>query len=397
LILQAILLLLDKLRWHLVKVIEIHNNLSIYALPWEIKRIEGISNGTCIIHISYPRDRGGMFMSFEMLLDRYAELAVKVGVNVQPMQTLVVTAPISAASFVRKVAKKAYEAGAKHVHMDWTDDELTRMKYDLAPDEAFSEYPLWKAKGLEDMAEKGAAFLYITASNPNLLNGVNPERIATANKTAGQALNVFRNYSMADKVSWSVIAVPSAEWAAMVFPNLPKEEQEKALWDAIFRATRSDMSDPVQAWKDHHAMLNSKVDKLNEKQYRFLHYEAPGTQLSIELPPNHIWIGGGSVNKDGVSFMANMPTEEVFTAPLKEGVNGTVRSTKPLSYHGNLIENFTLTFENGRIVEASAKTGEAALKKLIATDEGSHYLGGASAASLPHFPVQHHFLQHPLR
>lgn len=321
-------------------------------------------------------------MTFDLLFDRYAELAVKVGVNVAPMQTLVVSAPISSAPFVRAVARKAYEAGAKHVHIEWTDDELTRMKYDLAPDEAFREYPQWKAKGLEEMAEHGAAFLYITSSNPDLLKGVSLDRISAANKTAGQALTTFRSYTMSDKVSWCVLAVPSPQWAAMVYPELSPDEQLSALWDAIFRATRVDTSDPVQAWHDHHAALNSKVDELNAKQYRFLHYEAPGTTLSIELPPNHIWIGGGSVNEKGVSFMANMPTEEVFTAPLREGVNGTVTSTKPLSYHGNLIENFTLTFKNGRIVEATAKKGEESLKQLIETDEGSHYLG--EVALVPH-------------
>ncbi|WP_309478721.1 aminopeptidase [Brevibacillus agri] len=321
-------------------------------------------------------------MSFELLFDRYADLAVKVGVNVQPMQTLVVTAPLSAAPFVRKVARKAYEAGAKHVHIDWTDDELTRMKYDLAPDEAFADYPQWKAKGLEEMAENGAAFLYINSTNPDLLKGVKLERIATANKAAGQALRTFRNYTMSDKVSWSVIAVPSPEWAAMVFPDLPADEQVPALWDAIFRATRVDTDDPVQAWHEHHATLNSKVEQLNAKQYRYLHYEAPGTQLTIELPDRHIWIGGGSVNEKGAAFMANMPTEEVFTAPKKDGVNGTVRSTKPLSYHGNVIENFTLTFEQGKIVSVSAEKGEEALKQLVATDEGSHYLG--EVALVPH-------------
>ncbi|MFP3388174.1 aminopeptidase [Brevibacillus sp. SIMBA_040] len=321
-------------------------------------------------------------MSFNTHFERYAELTVQIGVNVQPMQTLVITAPISTAPFVRKVAKKAYEAGAKHVIMEWSDDELTRLKFDLAPDEAFTEYPLWKAKGLEEMAENGAAFLYVTASNPDLLKGVKLERISASNKAAGQALNAFRNYTMSDKVSWCVLAVPSPQWAAMVFPNLPAEEQEAALWDAIFRATRADMNDPVQAWHDHHAALNSKVDLLNAKQYRYLHYTAPGTELTIELPLKHIWIGGGGHNEKGVFFMANMPTEEVFTAPLKTGVNGKVTSTKPLSYHGNLIENFTLTFKDGRIVEATAKKGEASLKQLIETDEGSHYLG--EVALVPH-------------
>jgi aminopeptidase len=321
-------------------------------------------------------------MTLEKMLDRYAQLAVKVGVNIQPGQTLVVTAPLSSADFVRKVARKAYEAGAKNVHIEWTDDELTRMKYDLAPDEAFKEFPLWKAKGYEQMAEDGAAFLSIVAPNPNLLKGVNPQRLATARKAAGQAMNTFRNYTMSNQVSWSVIAVASSAWAEMVFPNLAEPERTESLWNAIFHATRVDQEDPIQAWEEHHANLNEKVSYLNEKQYKYLHYEAPGTNLSIELPPNHIWIGGGDVNAKGIAFMANMPTEEVFTAPLKEGVNGVVRSTKPLSYNGNLIENFSLTFEKGRIVDFSAESGYVMLKELIETDEGSHYLG--EVALVPH-------------
>lgn len=321
-------------------------------------------------------------MTFENLLDRYAELAVRVGVNVQNMQTLVVAGPVQSAPFIRKVVRKAYEAGAKHVYIDWNDDELTRMKYELAPEEAFEEFPLWKAKGWEELAEQGAAFLYLSSSNPDLLQGIDQERIGKASKASGQALQRFRSYTMADKVSWSVIAIPSPAWANLVFPELPEDEREQALWEAIFAATRIHEPDPVQAWKKHHQELNRKVEHLNEKQYKALHYEAPGTRLTIELPANHIWIGGGSVNQDGVSFMANMPTEEVFTAPKRDGVNGVVQSTKPLSYQGTLIEDFQLTFEKGRIVQVTAKKGEDSLKRLIETDEGSCYLG--EVALVPH-------------
>lgn len=321
-------------------------------------------------------------MNFEDLLDRYAELAVKVGVNVQNRQTLVVTCPVSAAPFARIIARKAYEAGAKHVVVDWLDDELTRIKYDLAPDEAFEEYPAWKAKGWEEMAEQGAAFLRITSSNPDLLKGVDPERIDKANKAASKAMETFRSYTMSDKVSWSIVAVPSPEWAALVFPDLAPQEQEAALWNAIFEATRIHTPDPIQAWADHQAELNRKVEYLNHKQYKTLHYEAPGTRLAIDLPEHHLWVGGGSVNRDGVPFIPNIPTEEVFTAPLRDGVHGVVQSTKPLSYQGNLIEDFQLTFENGRIVQVTAKKGEALLKKVIETDEGSRYLG--EVALVPH-------------
>ncbi|MEW9668649.1 aminopeptidase [Ammoniphilus sp. 3BR4] len=319
---------------------------------------------------------------FETLLDRYAQLAVKVGVNIQPGQTLVITAPLASVDFVRKITRKAYESGAKNVHTEWTDDELTRIKYDLAPQEAFQEYPQWRAKGFEEMAANNAAFLSIVASNPDLLKGVDPERITAANKATGEAMAKFRSYAMSDKVSWTVIAVPSPAWAAKVFPDLPEQEQMEALWQAIFETTRVTQEDPVKAWQDHNDLLNQKAEYLNNRRYRFLHYEAPGTKLSLELPAGHIWVGAGSLNEKGTPFMANMPTEEVFTTPLKQGVNGTVRSTKPLSYSGNLIENFSLTFEKGRIVDFSAEKGYEVLKRLVETDEGSHYLG--EVALVPH-------------
>lgn len=320
--------------------------------------------------------------AFEKNLEKYAELAVRIGVNIQSGQTLVINAPISAVDFVRKVARKAYEAGAKNVHLEWNDDQLTRIKYDLAPEEAFKEYPKWKARGYEEMAENGAAFLSIVSSNPDLLKGVDPNRISLANRAAGAAMEKYRSYIMSDKVSWCVIAVPSPEWAAKVFPNGNEQEQMERLWQAIFQATRVDLDDPVQAWKEHNDSLNRKVEVLNKKRYKALHYEAPGTKLSVQLPDRHLWVGGGSINEKGIPFMANMPTEEVFTTPLKEGVNGVVTSTKPLIYAGNVIEHFTLSFEKGRIVDFSAEKGYETLKGLIETDEGSHYLG--EVALVPH-------------
>lgn len=307
---------------------------------------------------------------------------VKVGVNIQKGQTLHINAPLAAVEFVRVAAKKAYEAGAKHVYVNWNDEVLTRLKYDLAPDEAFLEFPSWVVKEREELAQSGAAFLSITSSNPDLLKGVDPERISNANKAAGKALDTFRHYIQSDKVSWNVSAVPSKEWAAKVFPDAPQEEQVQKLWDAIFQATRADLEDPVQAWKEHGANLLSKVDYLNSKRYKALHYTAPGTDLTVELPEKHVWIGGGSTSERGVTFTANIPTEEVFTLPAKSGVNGHVTSTKPLNYSGNVIENFTLTFENGRIVDYKTETGFETLKHLIETDEGSHYLG--EVALVPH-------------
>ncbi|MEH6953393.1 aminopeptidase [Neobacillus drentensis] len=312
---------------------------------------------------------------FQKKLEKYAELAVKVGVNVQKGQTLVVNTTLDAAEFVRLIVKKAYETGAQNVIVNWNDDTVTKTKYDLAPDDAFLEYPVWRAKEMEDLADQGAAFMSVISTSPDLLKGVNPERIANFNKAAGKALANYRKAAQSDKVSWTVIAAAAPAWAAKVFPDEPAENQVNRLWDAIFKAVRADLDNPVEAWKKHDETLHEKVHYLNEKRYQKLHYTAPGTDLTIELPDKHIWVGAGSVNEKGFEFMANMPTEEVFTVPLRTGVNGTVASTKPLSYGGNIIDRFSITFENGRIVGVKAEEGEEILKRLVDTDEGSHYLG----------------------
>ncbi|GFR38135.1 aminopeptidase [Insulibacter thermoxylanivorax] len=321
--------------------------------------------------------------TFQTNLEKYARLAVEVGVNVQPGQTLVVTAPLVAADYVRLVVKRAYEVGAKYVHVDWHDDEVTRLRYELAPEDSFAEYPImWRAKGWQQMAEENAAFLSIVAANPDLLKGIDPVRIQQANKALGSAMQPFRTYTMADKVSWSIVAVPSQVWADKVFPDLPESKRVDALWDAIFKATRIDQEDPIQAWREHTKVLDSKAERLNERRYRALHFKAPGTDLTIELPEGHIWVSAGSYNEKGTLFIANMPTEEVFTAPKRDGINGTVSSTKPLSYGGNLIEGIKLTFKDGKIVDFSADKGYETLKGLIETDEGSRSLG--EVALVPH-------------
>lgn len=320
--------------------------------------------------------------TFESQLMKYAELAVKVGVNIQKDQLLVINAPIEAKDFVHKVTEAAFKAGARNVHVEWNDDEFTKVKYTYAPDEAFTEYPLWKAKGYEEMAEDGAAIMSILAPNPELLKDVDPERIATAQRTAGEAMETFRQYIQSDKVSWTVIAYPTKEWAEKVFPNEAESEQVEKLWKAIMTATRVNLQDPVAAWRKHQDNLQQKVNFLNKKKYKKLHYKAPGTELTIELPDKHIWVGGGGKSERGVDFVPNMPTEEVFTTPKKDGVNGTVASTKPLNYGGAIIDDFSFTFENGKIVDFSAKEGYETLKRLVETDEGARYLG--EVALVPH-------------
>lgn len=325
-------------------------------------------------------------LDFKQKLENYALLAVKIGVNIQPGQTLIVNADIVSAELVRLVVRKAYEAGARFVKVNYSDEVVVRTRYDLAPSDSFLEPPQWQADELEDYAKKGAAFLTIISANPDLLNGVEPGRIADNQRISGQTLAPYRELLMGNHASWSGLAFPSASWAAKVFPDGPPEQQIELLWDAIFKATRADQEDPIEAWRQHLDGLKARCASLNESKFRKLHYTAPGTDLTIELPEGHIWCQAGAVNDKGVPFLANIPTEEVFTAPLKTGVNGKVSSTKPLSYGGNLINNFTLTFENGKVTHFTAEEGEETLSSLVALDEGSAYLG--EVALVPyHSPI----------
>ena len=319
---------------------------------------------------------------FKTKLSNYASLAVKIGTNIQPGQTLHIRASLDARDFVREVVKIAYDEGAKHVYVDWSDDVVTRLKYEKAPLEAFQEFPEWKAMERTELAKEGAAFMSIVSEGPNLLAGIDSEKLSAAQEAGGKALIEFRRLMQADGFSWTVIATPSQDWADEVFADLPQEERVPALWDAIFKAVRADLDDPVAAWKQLDQTLHEKAQHLNDQKIVSLHYRAPGTDLTIGLPKGHLWTGGSSVNKDGVTFMANMPTEEVFTVPHRERVDGYVSSTKPLSYSGNVIDDFKITFKNGRIVDVEAKQGEDVLKQLVATDEGSHYLG--EVALVPH-------------
>ncbi|KAA0942136.1 aminopeptidase [Sporosarcina sp. ANT_H38] len=320
--------------------------------------------------------------TFEKQLSRYAELAVQVGVNIQPNQYLYINASTEAMEFVRLITEKAYDAGARQVFVDWSDDIVSRLRYEKAPTDSFAEFPEWKVMEREQLAEKGAAFMSIVSQSPDLLKGIEQSRIADTQKAAGQALDKYRQYVQSDKISWTVIAVPSKAWAAKVFPELTEEEQVSALWTAIFKAVRTDKQHPIQEWVNHDKNLHAKVDYLNNKRYRKLHYTAPGTDLIVELPEGHLWCGAGSINEKGHTFMANMPTEEVFTVPLKTGVNGYVSSTKPLSYGGNIIDNFKITFKDGRVTEVSAEQGGEVLQRLIDTDEGAKHLG--EVALVPH-------------
>ncbi|WP_164667515.1 aminopeptidase [Virgibacillus doumboii] len=321
-------------------------------------------------------------MADREMKEKYAELALQTGVNLQKNQALMINAPIEGADFTRIVVRKAYEMGAKDVHINWVDDELTLLKYENAPDEVIANYPEWRVK-LHDMyAEDGAAVLSIRSTNPDLLKDIDSSRVAKANKAAAQAMKNFRQYTMNDRITWSIISIPTGDWAQKIFPDKSKEDAIESLWDAIAKIVRVDQDDPVAAWDAHNETLKTAREILNEKSYKKLLFKAPGTELELELPEGHIWKGGSAVSEKGTTFNPNMPTEEVFSMPHKYGVNGTVSSTKPLNYGGSLIDNFSLTFKDGQVVDFKAEQGEDVLKHLLETDEGARRLG--EVALVPH-------------
>ncbi|MBC7087710.1 MAG: aminopeptidase [Tissierellales bacterium] len=314
--------------------------------------------------------------SFEEKISDYAKLVVEVGINIQPNEPLVITAPVEGVEFVRKLAKVAYEKKASEVFVNWNDDVLTRLKYENAPMEVFEEFPKWRADIIEYYAKKGAGFISVHANDPNLLKGIDTEKIAVANKASSIGLKDVRKYTMNDINSWCVISIPTKNWAKSLFPDMNVEDAVAKLWDAIFKATRVDLNDPVNAWKEHLDSLERRMNYLNEKKFETLHYTASnGTDLTVKLPKNHIWAGGGGKNSKGVYFVANMPTEEVFTMPHKYGVDGVVYSSKPLNYSGNLIEDFKLVFENGKVVDFDAREGKSILEEMLNMDEGAKRLG----------------------
>lgn len=314
--------------------------------------------------------------------EKYADLALRTGVNLQKNQALMINAPIEGADFTKIVVRKAYELGAKDVHINWVDDELTLLKFEHASEEVIANYPEWKVK-LHDMyAEDGAAVLSIRSTNPDLLKDIDPSLIAKANKAGAEAMKNFRKYTMNDKITWSIISIPTGDWAQKIFPDKSKEDAMENLWEAIVKIVRVDQYDPNAAWEAHNETLRVAREILNEKNYQKLIFTAPGTNLEIKLPVGHIWKGGSAESEKGITFNPNMPTEEVFSLPHKYGVEGTVASTKPLNYGGSLIDNFSLTFKDGKVVDFKAEQGEETLRHLLDSDDGARRLG--EVALVPH-------------
>lgn len=310
------------------------------------------------------------------LLKKYAMLAVNTGVNIKKDNILVITSPIETAEFARLIAKEAYNFGAKEVIVHYSDQQLTKIKLENSSLETISDYPSWMAEGYNYYARQGACFISIAANDPDGLKGVSVEKIGESQKARTTALKEYYDNSMSNKCRWCVLSVPTLSWAKKVFPNLSDEKALESLWDVIFKTVRVDTKDPIKAWENHNAYLEEKIKFMNENNFKSVHLKSSnGTDLNIELPEGHIWAGGSEEDVKGIPFNANMPTEEIFTLPKKTGVNGIVYSSKPLSYGGNLIDNFSITFKDGRAIDFTAETGYDILKQMLESDEGAKYLG----------------------
>ncbi|WP_342361338.1 aminopeptidase [Terrarubrum flagellatum] len=315
-------------------------------------------------------------------LDRLAEVAVKVGLRLQPGQDLFLTAPVAALPLVRLVAKHAYAAGAGLVTPIFADEEMTLARYRNGHDLSFDRAPTWLYDGVGKAFAANTARLAIVGDNPMLLSGEDPAKVARANKANSIAYQPALEKIAGFDINWNIVAYPGSSWAKQVFPGEDEDVAVAKLAHAIFAASRVDKDDPVAAWETHNANLRKRTQWLNGQRFHSLHFTGPGTDLIIGLADGHEWQGGASTAKNGITCNPNIPTEEVFTTPHARRVSGHVASTKPLSHQGTLIDGIQVRFEEGRIVEAKATRGEEVLNKVIDTDDGARRLG--EVALVPH-------------
>ena len=315
-------------------------------------------------------------------MDRLAEIAVRVGLNLRRGQELVITAPLDAVPLVRRVTEHAYRAGASLVTAFYTDDESRLARFRYAPDEAFDVASGWLAEGIANAFRGNAARMAISGDDPGLLSAQDPDKVSRASRAASRvnrpSLELITNFA----INWNIVACATPAWARTVFPDLTEAEAVARLWDAIFAASRIDGVDPVADWAAHNDALAARGRRLNEHRFHALHFRGSGTDLTVGLADGHLWAGGAERAANGIVCNPNIPTEEVFTTPHRARVEGTVRSTKPLSYQGTLIEDIAVRFEAGRIVDAHAARGEHVLTRVLGTDEGASRLG--EVALVPH-------------
>ncbi|MGB8252076.1 MAG: aminopeptidase [Anaerolineaceae bacterium] len=325
-----------------------------------------------------------MSQDFEQMLQKYADVVVRIGLNLQPGQRLIIGGPnsrgvsLEIAPLVRRVATSAYKAGARFVDVVWGDPELHLLRYQLAPRDSFNEFADWLVSARVKYLEHADALLTITANDPDLLKGQDTNLIGEEMHTIALKYKPVSEYISRNAVNWCVVAGSVPGWAARVFPGQAPDQQVASLWDSIFKICRIDQPDPMAAWEAHVKDLAIRTDYLNKKAYAAFHYTGPETDLTVGMPEGASWKSARFKSESGIDYIGNLPTEEIFSLPHRERIDGTIRASRPLTYGSNLIDEFVLTFEKGKVVKATAKQGEEILKQLLATDENSTSLGEIS-------------------
>jgi len=322
-------------------------------------------------------------LTFDQKLDNLASLALRVGVNLQAGQRLLLIGPIEGADLMRRITSQAYDMGSPFVSVQYLDEAMSLIRAQRSPLDALDDFPMEQRDMVHAMVQRGDAYLRVGGSDPDLMSAADPQRVAAMVRAQRRVMRPVSDLVQRSHMPWTIVDYAVPAWAAKVFPELPPEQAVEKLWDAIFAACRADVEDPIGAWQAHIEQLSRARDVLNGHGFCALHLRAPGTDLRVGLADTHTWESGGQhAGVNDVFFVANLPTEEVFTAPHAQRVSGTVRSSKPLSYQGQLIDGFSLTFEDGAVVDFGAERGQAALKGLLEIDEGAKRLG--ELALVPH-------------
>jgi aminopeptidase len=313
--------------------------------------------------------------NFNRNLEKYAELAVKVGINLKEKEGLIISGSVDTLPLARFMMKEAYKLGAKDVSFQLDDDEMNLIRFENGKDYVFEHFPKQKVDFLGAMYEDNYHHIFIKSPDPELLKNIDGEIVAKSQKSASEAMADVLKYRMTGITKWNIVAVPSIPWAKSVFPDLEGDKALEKLWEKVFQATRVDQEDPIEAWEIHDKNIKKYRNFLNEKQFEKLVFKGPGTDLEVYLADGHFWMGGSKESQAGDSYVANMPTEEVFTTPHRLKVNGTLKATKPLSVNGNIVDGFGFTFKDGKVEDFFAEKGYEVLERLMKNDEGAKYLG----------------------
>lgn len=311
------------------------------------------------------------------ITSNYADLLIKVGVNLQKKEKLVISAPVIAADLVREIASKAYKNGAREVEVLWNDESLLRLDYKYRSMKSLAAVPEWAKMQRDGFIEDRVCYIVIASHDPEALKKVKTEKIATARRAKNLTFAKFRDYTSSNKIRWTIAAYPNKAWAKKIFPQDTASAAMKKLWNAIIASVRLDTDNPMKAWEVHQNNLQRRCKILNDAKIKKLTYKnSIGTNFSVSMPKNYLFCGGAEEGAlDGVMFTANMPTEEVFSSPERLSANGKLVSAMPLCRNGQIIDNFWIEFKNGKIIGSGAEKGYENLKSIIESDEGSHYLG----------------------